>query len=214
MEDFFVPPCGLLAKKTSQKIRFKSSPKSAQKNPPEIRTKSPHKKSTPKNHAKRTQKNPHNKTCMVLGPSEQLSSRPPPTQDFTTTVGEDLRWAQERIETLLPLTANTRVCSLLSTTPSPSRRVHMELKKSYFSRLWRENPLSRNRPFIPGHSVSYHFPPFMPGHFESYHVSMVALLGLAGNSCFPPGRGTEEIVSLLTDLGLQKPWPPAEQEQT
>ena len=131
----------------------KKSPKSASnphrnprtKNPPKIRTKRPREKST---HKKSTQ-NIRTKICTTKpawrrGRSKQLSSRPPPTQDSTTTVGEDLRWAQEQIEIVLPLMATTHVCSLLEHHSLTLKKSPHETK-NYFSRLWRENPLGRNR---------------------------------------------------------------------
>ena len=109
----------------------------------------PHAKIAPKIRTNRTQKsahkNPHAKIRTASGCSEKLSSRPPPTQDLTITLGEGMRWAQEQIETLLSWTTNTCVWCLLVHYSLTRKKSPHGTKKTFFSRPWRENPLSRNR---------------------------------------------------------------------
>ena len=98
-------PCGLPAKKSSPKIRVKIR---TQKKKKQIRTKiRTHKIHTQK--SAQNIRNPPTKIRTASGCSEKLSSRNPPTQDLTMTLGEDMRWAKEQIKILLPWTANTCV---------------------------------------------------------------------------------------------------------
>ena len=118
-----------MVKQASKKVGSKSGPKSA------------HKRTTPKPCTKNSaEKNPHKKStqrsthrCRHGGRDAQGCSPRGLPRDLTLTLGNDLRWAQQQVGGWNSPSLNTQ------------EEVHTERRKTILSRLWRENPLSRNR---------------------------------------------------------------------